>query len=197
MLADVLGGDKTSRLYRRLVRDLQIAQDVSASQRSGEIAGSFSITVTARPGKDLGEIERLVLEEIERLEQEPPTAAEIARAVARRESDLVSSLEGVSDFGGRADQLNKYNVLAGDPGYLTEDLQRMRRVTPEAGGRRGPAVPEPAAGHAGGAAGHGDADRARSARSRPPKPHGNCWPSRCGEPTVAVARRPRRKTPIA
>jgi zinc protease len=131
-LADVLAGDKTSRLYRRLVRDQQIAQDVSASQRSGEIGGAFNITVTARPGKELGELERLVVEEIERLQQEPPTAAEIARAVARRESELVSSLESVSGFGGRADQLNRYNVLAGDPGQLTDDVLRLRRVTPAA-----------------------------------------------------------------
>ena len=131
VLADVLAGDKTSRLYRRLVRDLQIAQDVSAGQRSSELASTFAITVTARLGKDLDEIERLVLEEVTRLNQEPPTAAEIARAVAQREADLIRSLEGISEFGGRADQLNKYNVLAGDPGFLTKDLARLRQVTPD------------------------------------------------------------------
>ncbi len=135
MLADVLAGDKTARLYRRLVRDLQIAQDVSAGQRSSQLASVFSIMVTARPGKDLDEIERLVLEEVARLEQEPPTPTEIARAVAQREADLVRSLEGISEFGGRADQLNKYNVLAGDPGFLTKDLARMRSVTPQAAQR--------------------------------------------------------------
>ncbi|MGW8256713.1 MAG: M16 family metallopeptidase [Thermoguttaceae bacterium] len=131
ILADILAGGKASRLYRRMVRDMQIAQDVSAAQRSMELGGIFTIMATARPGKKLSQLEKVIKEELQRIQNEPPTEAEVARAVAQRESTMVQSLEGVGEFGGRADQLNMYNVLAGDPGYITEDFQRCRKVKPE------------------------------------------------------------------
>ncbi len=132
ILADILAGGKTSRLYRRLVRDKQIAQDVSASQRSLEIGGMFVIAVTARPGKELSELEAVVNAELQKIQAEPPSPAEIARAVARRETAIVRSLEGISESGGRADQLNMYNVLTGDPGYVTKDFARFRQVDAQA-----------------------------------------------------------------
>jgi zinc protease len=127
VLADILAGGKTSRLYRRLVRDEQIAQDVWAWQGSEEICGSFCITATARPGKELSRLESVVNEELQRIQDEPPKQSEIARAVARRETWIVRSLEGISGYG-RADRLNMYNVLTGDPGYLVKDFARFREV---------------------------------------------------------------------
>jgi len=128
ILADILAGGKTSRLYRALVRDKQIAQDVQAAQNSGEIAGSVSVIATARPGRSLEELEKAILAEIERLRAEPPSADEVARAVAHFESQMVRALESISDFGGRADRLNMYNVYTGDPGFLQKDFARYLRV---------------------------------------------------------------------
>lgn len=132
VLADILAGGKTSRLYRRLVRDKQIAQDVQAVQNSGEIGGGFLIAVTARPGRELAELEAAVLGEVARLQAEPPADEEVVRALARRESSLIQALDSVGGFGGRADQLNLYNVFVGDPGHLQEDFDRYTRVTPAA-----------------------------------------------------------------
>ncbi|MGA2061865.1 MAG: pitrilysin family protein [Thermoguttaceae bacterium] len=131
VLADILAGGKTSRLYRRLVRDEQIAQDVSASQGSEELFGMFSVTATARPGKELGALEAIIAEELQRIQDEAPSQAEIDRAVARRETGIVRSLEGISESGGRAYRLNMYNVLTGDPGYLAKDFARIRQVDPQ------------------------------------------------------------------
>ena len=83
----------------------QIAQDVQAIQDGSEIAGLFMVVVTARPGHTLAEVEAAALEEIDRLQTEPPTAEEVARAVNSFESRFVKSLEPISEFGGRADQL--------------------------------------------------------------------------------------------
>ena len=131
VLADILAGGKTSRLYRRMVRDEQIAQDVMASQGSEELFGMFSISATARPDKELGSLEDIIAEELQRIENEPPSQAEIDRAVARRESGIVRSLEGISESGGRAFRLNMYNAFAGDPGYLPKDFARIRKVDPQ------------------------------------------------------------------
>ena len=132
VLAHVLAGDKTSRLYRSLVHDKQIAQDAQAMQDSEEIAGIFYVVLTARPGHALDELEKAAMEEIDRLKSEPPTAEEVARAVNGFEAQFVKSLEPIGGFGGRADQLNRYNVMTGDPGYIVKDFARYGKVDPQA-----------------------------------------------------------------
>ena len=131
VLADILAGGKTSRLYRRLVRDEQIAQDISTAQSSQELGGMFMITATARPGKELDKLESIIAEELDRIQKEPPADSEIARTIARLETGIVRSLEGISEFGGRADRLNMYNVLTGDPGNISKDFARYRKVDPQ------------------------------------------------------------------
>jgi len=128
ILGDVLGSGRTSRLYRRLVREKQIAQEVFAYHNSQEISGRFNVVVTARPGHTLAELEAAVDEELGRLTTEPPTPEEIEQATSGREADLVKALEYVGGFGGRADRLNMYNTLTGDPGFLTKDYQRYLKV---------------------------------------------------------------------
>ena len=73
-----------------------------------------------------------MLGEVARLQAEPPSAEEVARAVARHESSLIQNLESVGGFGGRADQLNLYNVYAGEPGWLQKDFDRYLKVDPAA-----------------------------------------------------------------
>jgi zinc protease len=130
LLASILAGGKASRLYRTLVLDKQLAQDVSAFQRSGEIAGSFSITATAKPGVKLADLEAAIAQELARIQAEPPTAGELENAVSRYEAQFVVALESVGGFGGVADRLNRYNVMNADPGYMTQDFERYLRAGP-------------------------------------------------------------------
>ena len=131
LLASVLGSGKSSRLYRSLIYDKQIASDVSVSNYSEEIAGEFGIQITASPGHTLEEIQDVVEAELRRIRQEPPSEREVARAKNRLESQVTRHLERVGGFGGRADQLNHYNVMAGDPGLINTDLERYLDVGPE------------------------------------------------------------------
>src|SRR5947207_7539314 len=126
---DVLANGKTSRLYRRLVFEERIATDVSASQNSREIGGYLQLAATAAPGHRLGELERVMLEEIERLGAEGPTDDEIERGRVQAEAQFVFRLQTVGGFGGKSDQLNAYNVFLGDPAYFDRDLQRYYSVT--------------------------------------------------------------------
>src|SRR3972149_3056797 len=93
ILANILAGGKNSRLYKRLVYDLQIAQDVSAFQASSELGSAFRITATARPGHTLSELEQVVEEELERIKREPPSAREVGRAVNQYEAGFLGQLE--------------------------------------------------------------------------------------------------------
>ena len=130
VLGALLGYGKGSRLYRSLVYDRQIARDVSVGNYSQEIAGEFHIQVTASPGHSLSEVEDVVEEELDRVRREPPDEREVQRAVNLIESHHVRQLEHAGGFGGRADQLNHYNVFAGDPGVINTDLDRYKAVGP-------------------------------------------------------------------
>jgi len=131
LLAGILTAPKVGRLEKRLVRQLQIAQDVSASQQGQEWAGAFWITATLRAGQSMPELEKALLEEVHRLQQEPPSTDEVQQALHRLEAGWIGSLQSVGGFGGRADQLNYYNVMTGDPGNLSRDFQRLLRVRSE------------------------------------------------------------------
>ena len=102
-------------------------------QDGSEIAGMFTLVITARPGHSLAEVEAAAMEEIRHLQNDrPATAAEVARAVNSFESQFVRALEPISEFGGRADRLNMYNVFTGDPGYLNKDFDRYAKIDAEA-----------------------------------------------------------------
>ncbi|HEX8071900.1 MAG TPA: pitrilysin family protein [Pyrinomonadaceae bacterium] len=130
-LAYVLGAGKSSRLYKTLVYERQIAQDVSAFNNTGELAGQFQIVATAKPGKTLAELEGAINEEVERIKQDGPTADELERAYNAREASFVYGLQNVGGFGGKNDQLNQYATFLGRPDYFREDLARYRNVTPK------------------------------------------------------------------
>jgi len=125
--ATVLGGGKTGRLYKKLVYERQIAQSVQVSQQSASLGSVFEISVVARPGKSLDEIEALVDAELAELAAKPPTQEEVDRARASILTGALSQLEKLSSL---ADLVNNYNQNAGDPGYIGKDLARYQSVTP-------------------------------------------------------------------
>ena len=129
MVADVLAGGKNSRLFKRLVYDMQIAQDVSASQQSQSLSSSFQIVATPRPGHTVAELQKVIDEEIQKLQREPPTAHELERSVNQVEASFYNRMERVGGFGGTADQLNAYFTETGDPDWFNEDLARYRALS--------------------------------------------------------------------
>jgi zinc protease len=131
LAADLLANGKTSRLYKRLVYDERIATDVSAAQNSREVTGFVQVAATAAPGHTLAELERAMVDEIERLAAEGPTEDEIERGLVQAEAQFMFRLQTIGGFGGKSDQLNAYNTFIGDPDYFTRDLLRYREVTRE------------------------------------------------------------------
>ena len=130
IVADVLAGGKNSRLYKRLVYDMQIAQSVTAQQTSGSLASYFLIEVAPRPGHTADELQKVVDEEIGKLQREAPTPHELGRSLNQIESSFYNRMERVGGFGGKADQLNAYYTETGDPDWFNEDLGRYRALSP-------------------------------------------------------------------
>jgi zinc protease len=127
----ILTDGLSSRLTKALVYDKQICSDVVSFENSSEIAGSFVIWATARPGASLSDAEQVTKEEISRLAKDGPSAAELNRAKTKWEFQYLTGLERIGGFGGKADQLNTYNVFLGDPDKFVADVQRHRVVTAE------------------------------------------------------------------
>ncbi len=130
VLADVLAGGMNARLYKRLVYDMQIAQDVSAFQASSALSSSFQIVATARPGHTVAELQKVIDEELQKLHNENPTAREIERSVNKIEASFYDRMERLGGFGGKADQINGYFTETGDPDWFNEDLNRYRALSP-------------------------------------------------------------------
>jgi zinc protease len=131
LVGDLLANGKTSRLYKTLVYELRIALDVSAYQSSREIGSFFLLVATAAPGHTLTEIADRIDEELRRVANDGPTVEEMERAVAQAEAHFMYRLQTIGGFGGKSDQLNAYNVLKGNPGFFTADLDRYRDATRE------------------------------------------------------------------
>jgi zinc protease len=124
LVADVLAGGKTSRLYRSLVYEKRIATEIAASQSSREIGSFFQIIATAAPDRTLTEVQQAITRELELLMGEGPTQAELDRCLAQAEAHFLHRLQTVGGFGGKSDQLNAYNIFLGQPGYFERDLAR-------------------------------------------------------------------------
>jgi predicted Zn-dependent peptidase len=125
----ILAGGKGSRLHRRLVRQEQIAQDVSLFTL-GFIGGASLVAgwATVRPGVEVDRVEAAFLEELDRLGRELISDDELARAKALIETDELGALQRVEE---RADRLSMYATLFDDPGLINRMLERYLAVTPE------------------------------------------------------------------
>ena len=127
LAAQILAGGKGSRLYRRLVREERIAQDVAFFALG--LTGGASLVAgqaTVRPGVDPAVVERVFEEELERLGREPVTDDELVRARALIETYELEALQRVDE---RADRLAMYATLLDDPDMINRQLGRYLAVT--------------------------------------------------------------------
>jgi zinc protease len=129
LVSDVLTSGKSSRLFKRLVYDDQIATDVSATVELREIGGLFTIRATARPGIELPRVEKAVDEELRRLLATGPTPAELRRVKTRYRAAFIRGIERIGGFGGKSDVLARGEVIAGRPDYYQVRLQRVQQAT--------------------------------------------------------------------
>ncbi|PYY08629.1 MAG: insulinase family protein [Acidobacteria bacterium] len=129
LLAQLLGGGKSSRLYKTLVYEKQIAQDVQVDNQSQLLGSIFEIQATAKPGVKPEDLERAIHDELAKLRSEGPTQAELERARNVIETRVIQALERLGGFGGVADRLNRYNHYLNDPGYLAKDIARYNNAT--------------------------------------------------------------------
>ncbi len=131
LLSDVLAMGKTSRLYKRLVYDEQIATDVHAYYSPGEIGSQFQIVATAKEGIPLSRIESEIDEELNKLLKDGPTKEELEKVKANHISTFVRGIERIGGFGGTSDILAQGEVFTGSPDFYKTRLNWVNNSTPQ------------------------------------------------------------------
>jgi zinc protease len=129
VMADVIANGRTSRLYRTLMHDRRRSAGLGAGQGSREMGSLFQVVATAAPDVPLEELRVAIADELTRLSEQGPTDADLDRARVQAEASFHFRVQAIGGFGGRADQLNAYNVYTGSPGYFDQDLERYLNVT--------------------------------------------------------------------
>jgi len=125
ILSDLMSGSKNSRLYKTLVFEKEIAQDVSAFQFSGKYGGHFTIVCTAKPGKSLDDLKNEIFNIIRDLKKNSVSSEELQRSKIGIKSSFVFSLQNLESL---ADHLNLYNFYLNEPNSFTYDLNRYNDV---------------------------------------------------------------------
>lgn len=117
VLSSILTSGKTSRLYKRLVYDEQIASRVSAYINDREIGGQFFIEADAKPGVELSKIEKVMDEELAKLLKSGPTEKELKKIKTQYFARFIRGIERIGGFGGKSDILAQNMVYGGSPDY--------------------------------------------------------------------------------
>ncbi len=129
LVAQVLGGSKSSRLEKRLVHEEKLADSVSAMAYGAELGSNFFIMVTASKPDNVAKIEAVLDEEMKRLIAEGPSEAELQRARTVFEAGFVRGIERIGGFGGKADTLAECTVFTGNPGCFRDSLNVLSSAT--------------------------------------------------------------------
>jgi len=125
-LGDLLAGTKKSPLYTVLVKDKKLTSRVMARNGSQELAGSFSIAVTANPDVNLTDVEKAIFEGLAKFEKDGFTEEDLTRIKAGYETRFYNSFASVQ---GKAFQFAEYTMNTGDPEYYKKDLAAIQAVT--------------------------------------------------------------------
>ena len=126
VLSQYLSQGKQAPFYRVLVEEKQLAPDVEIGNHTSEIAGDLELSVRAFAGKPLDDVAAAVDEAFARFEKEGISEQDLRRIKAGQETRFYLSLSSVL---GKSEQLAEYNILAGDPGFIQQDIANILAVT--------------------------------------------------------------------
>ncbi len=125
-LGDLLSNGKKTPLYKVLVKDKKLTSAVMARNGSQELAGSFTVSVTANPGVNLTDVEKAIFEAFDMFEKEGFTEDDLTRIKARNETAFYSSFSSILS---KSFVLAQYQTFKNDPQYFMEDFARSQAVT--------------------------------------------------------------------
>ena len=131
LVSDCLSSGKSSRFYKRLVYEDQIATEAVAFTNLQEIGGQFYARATARPGQSLAQVEKELDEELARFVKNGPTPEEMQRVKAQYQANFIRGIERIGGFGGKSDRLAESQVYRGSADAYKISLKRVQEATAE------------------------------------------------------------------
>ncbi len=131
LVTDCLSAGKSSRFYKRLVYEDQIATEALAYTDLREIGGQFYVRATVRPGQSVAQAEKELDEELARFLKNGPTAEEMQRVKVQYEAEFIRGIERIGGFGGKSDRLAMSQVYRGSPDAYKISLKRVQAATAE------------------------------------------------------------------
>ena len=129
LLGSILTSGKTSRIYKRLVYDEQLASNVYFYADENEIGGQFTIMADAKPGVTLAQIDRVINEELQKVFTQGVTVTELERAKTRYFSNFVKGMERIGGFGGKSDILAQSITYGGSPDSYKKLVEWLKNAT--------------------------------------------------------------------
>ena len=129
LLAQVLGGSKSSRLDKRLVFDDKLVDSVSAQVSQSQLGSNFLITADVKQGVDPARVEAIIGQEVVKLLAEGPTATETEQARTVFKASVIRGIERIGGFGGKADALAECAIYTGNPGCFRDSLKTFDTAT--------------------------------------------------------------------
>ncbi len=125
VLGAVLSDGVSSRLYQKLVKEKEIAQNISAGADERRGTSLFWFSMAARPNSDLAELEKLLYDEIDRLRNEPVEDGELDKVRMQLRRDRAQLLYSTRR---RATRLGQYAVYYEDPGLINSVWGKYQSV---------------------------------------------------------------------
>jgi len=126
-LGQIFGGGESSRLYQKLVKEKELCSSINSGSGTRMGPGTFNITCSVRPGKNIQEAEALISEEIAKLHSAPVTDEELKRVRTSARRQAVSIRESAM---ARALQLANDAVMYNDPNRINSTPEKLAAVTP-------------------------------------------------------------------
>ncbi|MDQ7049201.1 MAG: insulinase family protein [Enterobacterales bacterium] len=127
LLAEILGGGKTSLFYKNMVKN-QLAVNAGVSHPCAELACTFNMFALPHPasGKSLADLEKIMRDSLVEFEKRGVQPDDLAKAKAKMEANFIFGLQSVS---GKVSQLAANQTFTGNPNYIEQDIKRYANVT--------------------------------------------------------------------
>ncbi len=131
LFARILGEGEGAPLYKRIVKERGLGNEVRVYHNSGELSGYFQIMVTLNEGVKIEEVEKEILRVIEETLKKPLDKEAFLSAQNMFTKEFLDSMKRIGGFYGICDRLNAYNHYLGEPNKFQWDLDRYLKTTEE------------------------------------------------------------------
>jgi zinc protease len=129
LAANILSSGKSSRLFKKLVYEDQVATIANAYGYGDELSGNFVVSVRVKPGNDPAKVEASINSILGEFIDKGPTPAELDRVKSQYYANLIKGLERIGGFGGKSDILAEYEVYGGSPEAYKQELKWIADAT--------------------------------------------------------------------